>query len=49
MNKSVKLFLVRAILVGRVLKMVFFLEFSLKELGKLNKDLLPFLYSHEEV
>ena len=48
MNKLM-LFLVRASLVGKTLEMVFLLYPKVKKLGKLIKDLLPFLYSDEEV
>ena len=53
MKKLIKFFLVRTSLVGRILKMVFLFVVTyhpkVKKLGKLIKDLLPFLYSDEEV
>ena len=53
MKKLIKFFLVRTSLVGRILKMVFLFVVTyhpkVKKLGKLIKDLLPFLCSDEEV
>ena len=50
MNKLLKMFLVRACLVGRI-GVLFVVTYypKVKKLGKLTKDILLFLYSHDKV